>query len=280
MSKARAEALCMDDFEQILLAIAGVGPARMRSLFEAGFDSAEKLGSANDEELSQVTGISRKLAQRIHDSFAPADPSQKKEPETNLFLCPSCGAFISLGAEKCEICGIEFEEEEDELAEEQVEVGEDEEAQRLSEELEADARDVENGQAEGDEDGFWYKKREKDLFLCPNCGAFIAEGEPKCHICGVEFSEEEESIEDVEQAMEDEADQVRRAQEEQALREEGVDGFWYKEKQKGLFLCPDCGAFISEGVTHCEICGIEFETETEEEAEVLELPIEKEGLAE
>jgi ribosomal protein L40E len=53
---------------------------------------------------------------------------------------------------------------------------------------------------------------------------------------------------------------------------------WVEEEEdleKGLLLCPECGAFISEGATECPHCGAGFE-EGEEEAEPLELPEEAE----
>ncbi|MCK4718380.1 MAG: hypothetical protein KAT70_06905, partial [Thermoplasmata archaeon] len=209
----------MDEFEQILLAIAGVGPARIRALLEAGFDTAEKLGAASVEELAAVRGISRNLAERMHGAFVV---EEKKEDKPSLFLCPECGAFMAEGATRCEICGTEFEEEE---GEEEGSV----ETPEAAEEL-AKAPDEEKEKEEG-VDGYWYKEEPSGLFLCPQCGAFITKGASKCDICGAEFEEveeeeAEESVEDIERELLEEAKEVQDRYEEKRLREEGVDGYW------------------------------------------------------
>ncbi|UCE36682.1 MAG: tetratricopeptide repeat protein [Thermoplasmata archaeon] len=59
-----------------------------------------------------------------------------KEAESSLFMCPSCGAFVSETATKCNSCGYDFESEETELIEEVEEVEEEEEFEEQKEDKE------------------------------------------------------------------------------------------------------------------------------------------------
>ncbi|MCD6461212.1 MAG: hypothetical protein J7L61_00515, partial [Thermoplasmata archaeon] len=111
----------MEDFETSLLAIAGIGPARLRALLESGYDSPEKIREAAEEELASVPGISPRIAAAIKKAFTPAVEEEEEKPE--IFLCPECGAFISREATECPFCGTSFEEGEEEPLEERTEEG-------------------------------------------------------------------------------------------------------------------------------------------------------------
>ncbi len=160
--------------------------------------------------------------------------------EPNLSMCPQCGAFIAASSESCPVCGVDFEEGD----EEEIEDGEEPSAS-LDEEI----------------DGHWYKD-EPNLFICPQCSSFVSMGSDKCPFCGVEFEEGEE---------ETSGDEERPSVE---IGDEDKDGFWYKDSD-GLLVCPVCGGFISKYAEECPICGAEFEEDEEEvlAPEVSEKPL-------
>lgn len=64
------------------------------------------------------------------------------------------------------------------------------------------------------------------LFLCTNCGSFVATGDPRCARCGAEFEPEETTR-------------------SEAAEADILD----------LILCPNCGADNTPEWTECEICG-------------------------
>ncbi len=79
-----------------------------------------------------------------------------------------------------------------------------------------------------DPDGVLRRRESGLLFLCTNCGGFVAGGDRKCQRCGVEFEgtpDDELKPRDVEQDILD------------------------------LLLCTNCGADNGPGWTECEICG-------------------------
>ncbi len=88
------------------------------------------------------------------------------------------------------------------------------------------------------------------LYLCSNCGSFISSEASECPYCGFgleddEYDEEEEEFIESEQPVVDESD-------------------------KGLFLCTNCGSFVSSEAEKCSVCGFFFdeEGELEEEREI------------
>jgi len=94
------------------------------------------------------------------------------------------------------------------------------------------------------------KEREADgggLYLCPKCGGFMASDADICPSCGADL----EALEEEEFPGED-----------LSIGTGEGDGFWYKQ-QGGLFLCPNCGAFTSEGAERCPLCGTDLEDEEE-----------------
>jgi excinuclease ABC subunit C len=55
-------------FEQVLSPIAGVGPAKRTAIYNH-FGTYRKLRAATPEKLAEVPGISRTLADRIHNTL-------------------------------------------------------------------------------------------------------------------------------------------------------------------------------------------------------------------
>jgi predicted amidophosphoribosyltransferase len=86
----------------------------------------------------------------------------------------------------------------------------------------------------------------KGLFLCPNCGSFIMKGSTNCTNCGAQL----DSADDI--SKKEISGEIKTAPKE--------------ESKPSLFMCPECGAFMSEQATTCPICGAEI-TEDEEESE-------------
>ena len=62
-----------------LLNISGITPARADSLREAGFETADDLKNANQDQLSSVEGISAALAARIKASLGDIDLEEKAD---------------------------------------------------------------------------------------------------------------------------------------------------------------------------------------------------------
>jgi predicted RNA-binding Zn-ribbon protein involved in translation (DUF1610 family) len=90
------------------------------------------------------------------------------------------------------------------------------------------------------------KESGKGLFLCPNCGSFIMKGATTCTSCGARLDSAEGISE------KEISDDIKAAA--------NGDG------KPSLFMCPECGAFMSEQATTCPICGAEI-TEDEEDSD-------------
>ncbi|MBI4999984.1 MAG: DUF11 domain-containing protein [Euryarchaeota archaeon] len=194
--------------------------------------------------------------------------------KANLFICPECGSLVADGSGKCPKCGVLFE-----AGEEPVEMPLVEKKEEV--------------------DGHWYRE-EARLFICPECGSLVAGGSSACPKCGVTFEEGDEPVEmpiaQAETGKEPGAAQAapnliicpecgslvadgsekcpkcsfkidfQRAAPEQGPVESGedVDGLWIR-KQADLFLCPECGALVSEGSSSCPKCGEALEEGDAEE---------------
>jgi len=63
-----------------LFAIRGMGPARARALLAAGYKSTEALRAATVDEIANVRGMTRKLAEEIHGHFHPEPPPPPPAP--------------------------------------------------------------------------------------------------------------------------------------------------------------------------------------------------------
>ncbi len=219
-----------DDFAELVL-IPGVGRAKARALFNAGYRTLEEIGKADTRALAKVPGIGLDLARSMQDFaviMASAAPKEA-EPEAKggLFICPLCGSMVGAGSSACPGCGITF-----------------------SDEVDDDIEPIEAESEIKEDDGFWYKKN-ASLFICPECGSLVSDAGDSCPKCGVQFDKDEGEAEL--------PDLPSPAGED--------DGYWYKTGDSTLFMCPNCGSFITKDADGCSACGIVFENGGEEDAE-------------
>jgi len=61
-------------FLEELFSIEGVGPVRARALLAAGYKTSDALRNATEDEIANVNGMTRKLAQDIYRHFHPVAP--------------------------------------------------------------------------------------------------------------------------------------------------------------------------------------------------------------
>jgi len=292
-----------EDLVELLL-IPKVGRTRARTLFDAGFKTIEDLARAKLQDLARVPGISEGIAAGIIESassmVSTKSKGDKPEPAPRIDICPMCGSMVSAGSKVCNVCGVTFSDEVEDLTHD------------------PDLK----GKLEGD-DGFWYKDQGK-LFICPECGSLVSDGSLACPNCGVRFEEGEEEAPEPKAPAPGDADGfwykggsklsmcpncgsflsndarscsscglVFETDEEEYLEPESPvcpmckkelphgadkcsncgfdfsaekekDGYWYKD-QGGLFMCPFCGAFIPRDADRCSICGSALEADVEEE---------------
>lgn len=85
-------------------------------------------------------------------------------------------------------------------------------------------------------------KERKGIYICPECGAFVSAEAEECPVCGAVLSGEEE----IEEKEEKEAgEELLSSLEDDLLVEEPAH----------LYVCGICGAFISEDMEKCPVCG-------------------------
>ncbi len=89
--------------------------------------------------------------------------------------------------------------------------------------------------------------------VCPYCGSDIPADEDICPACGADLdvAEEDEGMEDLLGAF-------------GVVKEDIVEE---KDDSPSLFLCPECGAFLSEDSNACQNCGVIIEEGDEEVVE-------------
>lgn len=68
---------------QRVSSLAGVGPARARSLEEAGFRTVRDIAAASEADLQQVAGIGKQLAARIKERVKRPPDGEVVSPEFN-----------------------------------------------------------------------------------------------------------------------------------------------------------------------------------------------------
>ncbi|MCK5397476.1 MAG: zinc ribbon domain-containing protein, partial [Thermoplasmata archaeon] len=216
-----------------------------------------------------------KLADPIPPSEDPDGYWYKDEDE--LYMCPNCGSFISSNAENCEVCGVVFDiDDEDIEVEPVVETVLCPECQTVVSASAISCPICSHQLAEvKDTDEYWVKEQ-KGLFMCPMCGSFLPDDATGCGSCGVVFEDDDEddgSDEPRERACPECGGSITPDEEKCGIcgHDIDMDGFWFK-KQKGLFMCPGCGTFLSEDVEGCHSCGIAFDS-GEEEIDVPEVAV-------
>ena len=166
----------------------------------------------------------------------------------NETTCPFCGAEIDADALRCPHCGSEWEDvEERETLRAIMKIpgmGE-KRTKRLQEAGFKRIKDIEDADLEEilkkTKLPFRIAKeiketveKQPELYMCPNCGAFIPADSKVCPICGAEISPEEVLGKEVES---------------RALK----DDLFMDENS--LYICRVCGAFVSENDEECPVCG-------------------------
>ncbi len=91
-------------------------------------------------------------------------------------------------------------------------------------------------------------KEEGGVYLCSNCGAFVSVDAEECSHCGA--------------LMEDEEDEGIEIEESTPVQEEN------EEEESSLYLCNNCGSFISAQADECSHCGFVLDDEEEFEKSV------------
>lgn len=199
--------------------------------------------------------------------------------------CPKCGISISKDVDECPVCGAKLEESKKEMD------GEEERILNALKQIsgvggykaknivksgisdfdkledaslesflsvkgigEATAKDI----VDAIEDS---TTKDGSLYLCVECGAFVSADADRCPTCGTKMDDEvEEGDVEAESEITEEIED-----------EERVD----EEEEGSLYLCSNCGSFISESADECPYCGYSLEIEDEIE-EDLEEEIEEE----
>jgi len=116
----------------------------------------------------------------------------------------------------------------------------------LEEEAEPELGDIED-QVEDEPE-----KEDSSLYLCSNCGSFVSANSDECKYCGASMGVVEEDV-----------DEEPPIEPEETIQDE-VNG---DEEEDGLFLCTNCGAFVSVKSTECPSCGFTFTEGIEEDVE-------------
>ena len=80
---------------------------------------------------------------------------------------------------------------------------------------------------------------------CPMCGSLVPQGADSCSGCGITFTNEwEHSV--------GEKYQAGTAKTPEPEDDSKKDGFWYKENEPTLFICPECGSLV-DPIRHTQI---------------------------
>ncbi len=153
--------------------------------------------------------------------------------DTHTITCPMCGTMVPDGTKSCSGCGITFTNEWEHAVGEKY------------------------SSSQESEDGHLYNEEKSTLFICPECGSLVSDGSTKCPNCGVLFDDDEDELEPV--------TEIDGAEKE-------LDGHQHKEQEQ-LFMCPNCGSFISADADGCNACGIVFEDDGDEELATPEIPV-------
>jgi RNA polymerase subunit RPABC4/transcription elongation factor Spt4 len=266
-----------DDLIELLM-IPSVGRVKAQALHSAGFHTLQDISKATPEELHKVPGISIHMAKSILDFVGVMLGSQddvvmkEKEESPSLFVCPLCGSMVGSSTNECPGCGVVFSDEDEEIplqidekvtvdeapklficpecgslisegAEKCVNCGVVFEVEDVIEELPLEMEPEQKGK---EEDGFWYKDK-SELFMCPNCGAFIASDAGSCNECGAFFAEDGEGDEEEEGP---ESIEEKVIPDEKRVIKPGDDS--------SLIICPRCESLLPPDTMRCNNCGTDI----------------------
>jgi len=176
------------------------------------------------------------------DAGKPGPVKNEKEPEMTqeryeririddnetIAMCTSCGAFVSVSAEVCNVCGNRLKAGGKLMPGAEPIVPE---ARMSSEQADSILRSVMrvSDDAELDKDAGARFQSDGNLNLCTVCGAFMGQEAESCSVCGTHIEDMPEFV-------------------------PSVDLAGPEKERHGLALCPHCGAFLQEGATECFSC--------------------------
>ncbi len=186
-----------------------------------------KAGYSDIKDLDDIDVESITSIEGIGESIASdiVKTIEETKEKGGLYLCDECGAFVGEESKRCSNCGAIMEDIDDEIDEE--------------------------GNDDADEDLDETQEEDGSLYLCTNCGSFVSADSEVCKYCGTSMGEIEEEVEE----------EVEQEITEEVIQEKTEE----KEEEDGLFLCTNCGAFVSVKSTDCPNCGFTFSEDIEEE---------------
>jgi hypothetical protein len=122
---------------EIVEVAAAEGAGEVEAITVAEEAEVEVVGEEEEEAALEFAQPEGEVAEEVEEGPGPSD----------IYMCPSCGAFISSTASICDVCGFDFEEEEEEEPEEELgeELGEGEEEEEFEEEEELVEGEEEEG---------------------------------------------------------------------------------------------------------------------------------------
>ncbi len=204
--------------------------------------------SAGEEEIDFTSTETNDITQLEDDLFFDDEPS-------SLYLCRVCGAFITDKNESCPVCGASMPENRADMPVFVEDKLQDEERNIRSIQGFFGVQDI--SKLENIDATVLDSVTEVDI--CSSCGAFVRPEAEVCPVCGTPFIPEMD--EEEERAVADEA-----LMELEILKNELIGGEMEEilpEEEKEEYLCPECGAPVSESATSCPECGALFADETE-----------------
>lgn len=199
----------------------------LKQISGVGSSRARKIvdaGFSDVEELDDVNLESITSIEGIGESIASdiVETIEDTKEEGGLYLCDQCGAFVGKKSEICSNCGAVLEDLEEE---------------KVTSEESVSEKSKEGG----------------SLYLCSNCGSFIGSDSETCKHCGAEMKDVDDDIVEDEISKEDDTSIEGSVPVDTEDQEE--------EEDDGLFLCTNCGAFVSVASTECPQCSFTFTDE-------------------
>ncbi len=207
--------------------ISGVGSYKAKKIVDSGITSLDELENADLNSFLKVEGIGESTAKEIMEAIEGS-----KKDEGGLYLCGECGAFVGKMASTCYNCGTKMDDDFDDEVEDEIDEEEyvEEKPENLDEE-------------------------EGSLYLCGNCGSFISDNNIRCPYCNAAIEDDEE----LEDLNDDFIDGSLIERDETTLEETEDD-------EGGLYLCTNCGSFVSASSDVCTLCGFSFSEDEVQQA--------------
>jgi len=225
---------------QFLSLVPGLTRVHARRLAQR-FQSFATLSEVALEDILRVEGMTPDLARRVRE--AVQSRALTAPAEAGLYICPSCGLFVSGKTDKCPHCGVVFEagEERPEAKAELPAPPTEPIPEEVSDALRGIGIDTEKAKEIRDAKSRWEATPEtQGLYLCSNCGGFIVASTKTCPTCGAPVEGEEQ--------VPAPAEEIRAIQAPAGMPP----------------ICLHCGAFNQPGATVCGTCGKSMQERIEE----------------